>query len=43
MKEICNCGDKAVIARPLKYSADDRLAPYRRKAKIQEYAARGLL
>ena len=43
MKENCDCGSKAIAARPLKYSADDRLAAYRRKAKIDDYKHRGLL
>ena len=43
MKEICGCGNKGLIARPLKYTPDDRFVRYRREAKLTEYAARGLL
>ena len=43
MKESCDCNGKAIVARPLKYSADDRLAVYRRKAKAEEYRQRVLL
>lgn len=43
MKESCDCGGKGIVARPLKYSADDRLAAYRRKAKIEDYRQRGLI
>ena len=43
MKEICDCGDKAIVAKPLKYSQQDRLANYRRIAKHNEYINRGFL
>lgn len=43
MKESCDCGGNGIAARPLKYSADDRLAVYRRKAKAEDYRQRGLL
>ena len=43
MKEACDCGGNGIAARPLKYSADDRLAVYRRKAKAGEYGQRGLI
>ena len=43
MKETCDCGNKTLIAKPLKYSPNDRFSAYRRKAKINEYAERGLL
>jgi rRNA maturation protein Nop10 len=43
MKEKCHCSHKTVLARPVKYSAEDRFAPYRRKAKIDDYMNRGLL
>jgi len=43
MKEICDCGNKTTVPRPLKYSPNDRFSSYRRKAKIHEYACRGLL
>ena len=43
MKEICGCGNKTLNPKPMKYSPDDRLNSYRRKAKLQEYAGRGLI
>lgn len=43
MKEICDCGSKTFIPKPLKFTPDDKLAKYRRKAKLEEYAARGLV
>ena len=43
MKEICDCGSKTLVAKPLKYSQDDKFQPYRRNAKLQDYKIRGLL
>lgn len=43
MKETCDCGNATLIAKPLKYSPDDKLAGYRRKAKHDEYSKRGLI
>lgn len=43
MKDVCVCGNKTLVAKPLKYSLDDRFSSYRRKAKLNEYAERGLL
>lgn len=43
MKDTCDCGNKAAVPRPLKYSPNDRFISYRRKAKLHEYAERGLL
>lgn len=43
MKEACDCGNKTSSPKPMKYSQGDRLGSYRRKAKLQEYAARGLI
>lgn len=43
MKEICDCGNKTITPRPLKYAPNDKLGQYRRKAKLDEYAKRGLL
>jgi len=43
MNEICNCGSRTLLATPLKYSPDNKLGAYRRKAKIDEYSNRGLL
>ena len=43
MKEVCDCGNKALPAKPLKYSQQDKFSSYRRKAKLDEYAERGLI
>lgn len=43
MKETCDCSNRTLLPRPLKYRDDDKMGSYRRKAKINEYAARGLL
>ncbi|MBI4143320.1 ribosome biogenesis protein [Candidatus Woesearchaeota archaeon] len=43
MKETCDCGHKTMLARPVKYSSDDKFSSYRRKAKIDDYRNRGLL
>ncbi len=43
MKEVCACGTKALIPRPMKYSPDDKFVSYRRKAKIDDYRKMGLL
>lgn len=43
MREICVCGNKALLSIPLKYSPDDKFGSYRRKAKIQEYIGKGFL
>jgi rRNA maturation protein Nop10 len=43
MKPACSCGTITSPARPLKYSTDDKLAGYRRKAKYGEYAGMGFL
>jgi len=43
MKEICNCGSKTLASKPLKYSPNDKFSSYRRKAKLNEYAERGLI
>jgi len=43
MKDTCDCGNNATVPRPLKYSPNDRFISYRRKAKLHEYAERGLL
>ena len=42
MKETCSCGSRTLIPKPLKYTPDDRLGVYRRKAKSEEYSGRGL-
>jgi H/ACA ribonucleoprotein complex subunit 3 len=36
MKEQCACGGKALNPKPPKYSVDDRMGAYRRKAKEQQ-------
>lgn len=43
MKEVCDCGNKTLVPRPLKYDPADKLGPYRRKAKEDEYNERGFL
>ena len=43
MKETCDCGNKTLIPVPLKYSPNDRLGLYRRRAKLEEYAKRGFI
>lgn len=43
MKEACPCGNKALASKPMKYSPDDKFSGYRRKAKLSEYAGRGLI
>ncbi|MBI2657439.1 ribosome biogenesis protein [Candidatus Woesearchaeota archaeon] len=43
MKEKCSCGNETLMPRPLKYTPDDRLSAYRRKAKHEEYLKRGLI
>jgi H/ACA ribonucleoprotein complex subunit 3 len=43
MKEQCSCGGKAVTPKPPKYSPDDKYADYRRQAKKQGLAEKGLL
>ncbi|MBI2652190.1 ribosome biogenesis protein [Candidatus Woesearchaeota archaeon] len=43
MKEICECGNKSLLSRHMKYSPDDKFGSYRRKAKLNEYLKRGLL
>jgi len=43
MKETCSCGSNALSPKPAKYSPEDRYGDYRRKAKKEELAKRGLL
>jgi len=43
MKETCSCGSVALIAKPVKFSVDDKLANYRRLAKRGEYRENGFL
>ncbi len=44
MKETCpKCGSRTIIAKPLKYSPDDKLAPYRRTYRMDELRERGLI
>ena len=43
IKETCGCGSKTLPAKPIKYSPEDRLGHYRRKAKADFYRHRGLL
>ncbi len=43
MKEVCSCGNRTLIPKPLKYSPDDKLGAYRRMAKHEVYYKRGLI
>ena len=43
MKEVCGCNNKTLSPKPLKYSPDDKMSHYRRKAKVDDYKRRGLL
>ncbi|MBI2650786.1 ribosome biogenesis protein [Candidatus Woesearchaeota archaeon] len=43
MKETCDCGNKTLFSRPVKYTPNDKFSSYKRKAKIAIYASRGLL
>ena len=43
MKETCDCGNGTLLQKPLKYTPDDKMEVYRRKAKLDVYAKRGLL
>jgi rRNA maturation protein Nop10 len=43
MKEICGCGSNTLLSKPLKYSPDDRLGIYRRKAKLEAYKEKDLI
>lgn len=36
MKEKCECGERAVSPKPVKYSADDKFGKYRRIAKKRQ-------
>lgn len=43
MNDICGCGGEAFMAKPPKYSPEDKYGDYRRKAKKEELVERGLL
>ncbi|MBI3026480.1 ribosome biogenesis protein [Candidatus Woesearchaeota archaeon] len=43
MQEVCGCGAKTAIAKPMRYTHDDKFSSYRRRAKIEDYIKRGLL
>jgi len=43
MKETCDCGSKATVPIPMKYNPDDKFSSYRRRAKLKDYANRGLI
>ena len=43
MKEICKCSSPAMIAKPLKYSPEDKLAIYRRAYKADNLKEKGLI
>ncbi len=41
MKEKCSCGGEAVLAKPAKYSPEDKFGYLRRKAKKEQLAIEG--
>ncbi len=43
MNEAHSCGGKAFLAKPPKYSPEDKYGHYRRKVKKQETIKKGLL
>lgn len=43
MKEICACGGTAVTSRPVRYAVDPTTAKYRKMARKEELAKKGLL
>ncbi len=43
MKEVCGCGGSVIMAKPPKYSPEDKYGHYRRKVKKQELIEKGLL
>lgn len=43
IQEVCGCGAKTAIAKPMRYTHDDKFSSYRRRAKIEDYIKRGLL
>jgi len=43
MGQDCNCGGKAIVVHPAKYTPDDKYGVYRRKVKELELLKKGLL
>jgi H/ACA ribonucleoprotein complex subunit 3 len=43
LKEICDCGGRAVPPAPPKYSPEDKYAEYRRRVKKEDLQAKGLI
>jgi len=43
MKDVCDCGSKAINPKPAKYSPEDQYGSYRRKAKRNELEKKELL
>jgi|TARA_B100002003_G_C14120155_1_gene538734 H/ACA ribonucleoprotein complex subunit 3 len=43
LKEKCKCGGKAVLAKPPKYSPEDKYGKYRRQVKKPELEKKGLI
>ena len=43
MKQVCECGGKAVLPRPPKFSLDDKYAGLRRKVRKEELEKKGLV
>lgn len=36
MKDVCECGSKALTTKPAKYSPEDKWGKYRRKSKKEK-------
>jgi H/ACA ribonucleoprotein complex subunit 3 len=43
MKDICDCGGKAMTRKPAKFNIDDKYSNYRRMAKAEIYKKEGLI
>lgn len=43
LNETCSCGEKSVVRKPPRYSPDDRMGSYRRKARKDDLIKRGML
>ena len=43
MEKVCKCGHDAILARPPKYSLEDKYGSYRRQIKEKELSKQGLL
>ncbi|MBI5392677.1 ribosome biogenesis protein [Candidatus Woesearchaeota archaeon] len=43
IKQLCNCGKKAIDMKPAKYSPEDKYAKYRREIKKQQLVDNNIL